>query len=78
MYKAGAETNELRYSTDDGETWQTFQFFQEVGFGIFGLFYFVIYDHLQKKNCDCHISLAVGGIDSFLALYVHYRKNDCA
>ncbi|XP_069974716.1 sortilin-related receptor isoform X2 [Penaeus vannamei] len=29
MYKAGAETNELRYSTDDGETWQTFQFFQE-------------------------------------------------
>lgn len=33
MYKAGGETNELNYSTDDGETWQTLQFFQEVGFG---------------------------------------------
>ncbi|XP_037803738.1 sortilin-related receptor-like isoform X3 [Penaeus monodon] len=29
MYKAGGETNELNYSTDDGETWQTLQFFQE-------------------------------------------------
>ncbi|XP_042893587.1 sortilin-related receptor-like isoform X2 [Penaeus japonicus] len=29
MYKVGGETNELNYSTDDGETWQTIQFFQE-------------------------------------------------